>query len=123
MIKKLLIFILVGYSLGSSFFKYATTYTSFTIQTPNQIKGTFAELDDNYSLNFGIRKIARYDYQAKLDFYDGTEENITDNAFMGAVNGWEYLFNYSDVQVNGLGFTDTKFWIRNAKSDLVYKFK
>ena len=123
MIKKLLIFILVGYSLGSGFFKYATTYTSFNIQTPNQIKGTFAELDDNYSLNFGIRKIARYDYQAKLDFYDGTEENITDNAFMGAVNGWEYLFNYSDVQVNGLGYSDTKFWIRNAKSDLVYKFK
>ena len=120
--KKLLIFILVGYSIGSSFFRYATLYSSLTLQSPHQTD-TFTEHDDNYSLNFGLRKIARFGYQPKLDYYDGTEESITDNAFMGAVNGWEYLFNVSSSQVNGLEFTDTKLWIRNAKDDFVYKFK
>ena len=121
--KYLLSIIIISLTLGSDFFKYATMYTSYSLATPNQPKDTNAKQEDNYSLTFGIRKIGRYAYQAKQGYYDGTEENITDNAFMGSVNGWEYLINHSEVQLNELEFADTKFWIRNTKDHFVYKFK
>ena len=108
---------------GSDFFKYSTSYISYTLTTPQYNDLSFAELEDNYSLTLGIRKIARFDYQKKQKFYDGTEEELSDKAFIGSVAGWEYLLNMSDVRNNGLQFTDTRFWIRNTKENFVYKFK
>ena len=124
MIRLIIISLAVGSLMsGSNFFKYSTTYISYNLTTPQQTRHSIVELEDNYSLTIGVRKIARFDYQNKQKFYDGTEEELSDNAFMGAVNGWEYLLNVSDVQNNNIEFTDARFWIRNSKDNLVYKFK
>ena len=72
---------------GSDFFKYSTSYISYTLTTPQYNDLSFTELEDNYSLTLGIRKIARFDYQKKQKFYDGTEEELSDKAFIGSVAG------------------------------------
>ena len=108
---------------GGDFFKYSTSYISYKLTTPQHTNNTLTEFDDNYSLTLGLRKIARFDYQKKQKFYDGTEEELSDNAFIGSVPRWEYLLNVSDVRNNGLQYTDSRFWIRNSKDNFVYKFK
>ena len=121
-------YIIISLAVGSllsgvGFFEYSTAYVSYNLTTPHQSNNSLDELEDNYSLTIGLRKIARFDYQKKQKFYDGTEEALTDKAFIGSVPGWEYFLNVSDVQVNGLQYTDSKFWIRNSKNNFVYKFK
>ena len=108
---------------GGDFFKYSTPYISYNLTTPHQSLTNQLDMEDNYSLTLGIRKIARFDYQKKNKFYDGTEQELSDNAFIGSVPRWEYLFNVSDVRHNGIEYTDVKLWIRNAKEKFVYKFK
>jgi hypothetical protein len=121
--KKTIMILLVSGLLGGSFFKYSTLYCSYSLGSPHQTKDNFIELEDNYSLNLGLRKIARYQYQVKDDYYRGDEESITDNATMGSVDGWEYLFHLSGKQLNNLEFQDLKFWIRNSTDHFMYKFK
>ena len=121
--KKITMVLLVSGLLGGSFFKYSTLYCSYSLGSPHQTKDNFTELEDNYSLNLGLRKIARYQYQVKDDYYKGDEESITDNATMGSVDGWEYLFQLSSKKINNLEFSDLKFWIRNSKDHFMYKFK
>jgi hypothetical protein len=121
--KYLIISLAVGSLMsGGDFFKYSTAYLSYNLTTPHT-NNTMIEIEDNYSLTLGLRKIARFDYQKKQKFYDGTEEELSDNAFLGAVPKWEYLLNVSDVRVNGSEYTDSRFWIRNSKDNFVYKFK
>ncbi len=122
--KNLLISLAVGSLMSAGeFFKYSTTYISYNLSTPQQTLNTIVDIEDNYSLTIGVRKIARFDYQKKQKFYDGTEEALSDKAFIGSVPGWEYLINVSDVKINGLEYTDSKFWIRNTKEKSVFKFK
>ena len=122
--KKLLtITMLISGLLGGSFFKYSTIYCSYSLESPHQIKNSHHILDDNYALTLGIRKIGLYEYQVRQNYYKGDEEHITDNANMGSVDGWEYLVNLSSKKLNNLEFSDLKFWIRNSKEHLMYKFK
>ena len=109
--------------LGSSFFKYSTLYCSYSLESPHQIKNSQSLFEDNYSLTLGLRKIGLHEYQVKQNYYRGDEEHITDNATMGSVDGWEYIFNFSSKQLNDLEFADLKFWIRNSKDHLMYKIK
>ena len=47
----------------------------------------------DYSLTFGIRKIARFGYENRANvFYDGTEKSYSDAATIGKISGFEFLF-------------------------------
>ena len=47
----------------------------------------------DYSVALGIRKIARFDYENRANvFYNGTEESFSDNATIGKIKGFEFLF-------------------------------
>ena len=84
-----------------NFLKYATFYTSASLESPftpketfavNAEEGTFNEttekIEGSYNLSFGIRKLARFKYQAKgKKFYDGSEKELSDVATIGAVDG------------------------------------
>ncbi len=61
-----------------NFLKYSTFYTSVSVQSPfepkqkfdfNQELGTFVETNEkvegSYNVSFGVRKLARFKYQAK----------------------------------------------------------
>ena len=124
MIRFIIVSLAVGSLLsGGDFFKYSTAYISYNLTTSQQTQTEMMDIEDNYSLTLGLRKIARFDYQKKNKFYDGTEQELSDNAFIGSVPKWEYLINVSDVRNNGIEYTDVKFWIRNSKDKFVYKFK
>ena len=122
--------ILLG-SEGSNYFvdnflKYSTFYTSVSLASPFEPKqqfdfdqdlGTFVEtteeVEGSYNVSFGIRKLARFKYQAKgKNFYDGSEKNLSDVATIGNVSGWEYLVKYSAIRSFGEEFVDTESWVR-----------
>ena len=85
-----------------NFLKYSTFYTSVSVQSPFEPKqqfdfdqdlGTFVEtteeVEGSYNVSFGIRKLARFKYQAKgKKFYDGSEKELSDVATIGNVSGW-----------------------------------
>ena len=49
----------------------------------------------DYRYGFGIRKLARFDYERKpKNFYDGTEKQLAFSAPTSAFKGLEYQFHY-----------------------------
>ena len=104
-----------------NFLKYSTFYTSVSLNAPFEVKsqwevdvdnGTFVETTKEneleYNLSVGVRKLARFKYQAKgKKFYDGSEKELSDVATIGAVSGWEYLVKYSTIGSFGEEFVDT----------------
>ena len=105
-----------------NFLKYSTFYTSVSLNAPFEVQsqwevdvdnGTFVETTKEneleYNLSLGVRKLARFKYQAKgKKFYDGSEKELSDVATIGAVSGWEYLVKYSTIRSFGEEFVDTE---------------
>ena len=88
--------------------------------------GTFVETTKEneleYNLSFGVRKLARFKYQAKgKKFYDGSEKELSDVATIGNVSGWEYLVKYSIRSEFGEEFVDTESWVRYLGDNFVVK--
>ena len=118
-----------------NFLKYSTFYTSVSLESPfapkpkfvvNPEDGTFIEtteeIEGSYNVSFGIRKLARFKYQAKgKKFYDGSEKQLSDVATLGAVSGWEYLVKWSSIRSFGEEFVDTESWIRYIGDNYVIK--
>ena len=100
---------LINFEKVGKFFKYSTVYGVGQISQPitpanrnyyvtqeNELIDVSPELKPNYSYGFGIRKVARFDYERKPGiFYDGNEQKQGFNTTIGAVSGWEYKFEYT----------------------------
>ena len=118
-----------------NFLKYSTFYTSVSVNSPfvaqsqwdvDVENGTFIETTKEnelaYNLSIGVRKLARFKYQAKgKNFYDGSEKNLSDVATIGNVSGWEYLVKYSTIREFGEEFVDTESWVRYLGDKFVVK--
>ena len=118
-----------------NFLKYSTFYASVSLNAPFEVQskwevdvdnGTFVETTKEneleYNLSIGVRKLARFKYQAKgKKFYDGSEEELSDVATIGAVSGWEYLVKYSTLRSFGEEFVDTESWVRYLGDNYVVK--
>ena len=118
-----------------NFLKYSTFYGSAGLQSPFTPKQTFAvdaeqgtfnetteEIEGSYNLSLGIRKLARFKYQAKgKKFYDGSEKELSDIATIGTVSGWEYLIKFSSIRQFGEEFVDTESWVRYLGDNFVVK--
>ena len=124
-----ILYILMTISLASgglfdSFIKYSTFYGSAQMSSPlaaqQNLSFTGVDIQDetieipyDYNYSFGIRKMARFKYQIKKGhFYDGSENELTDDATLGAVTGWEYLIKYSNVRKAGNEFKEQEYWLR-----------
>ena len=124
-----ILYVLLTMSLASgglfdSFIKYSTFYGSAQMSSPlaaqQDLSFTGVEIEDetieipyDYNYSFGIRKMARFKYQVKKGhFYDGSENELTDNATLGAVTGWEYLIRYSNVRKASHEFLEQEYWLR-----------
>jgi len=69
----------------------------------------------DYRYGFGIRKLARFDYERKpKNFYDGTEEQLVFGAPTSAVKGLEYLFHFEKERWRGQDFTNYNFFIKHT---------
>jgi len=69
----------------------------------------------DYRYGFGIRKLARFDYERKpKNFYDGTEEQLVFGAPTSAVQGLEYQFHFEKERWNGRDFTNYNFFLKHT---------
>ena len=69
----------------------------------------------DYRYGFGIRKLARFDYERKpKNFYDGTEEQLVFSAPTSAVTGLEYQFHFEKERWRGRDFTNYNFFLKHT---------
>ena len=77
---------------------------------PNVIdETTYHPFDYRYGI--GIRKLARFGYESKPNFYNGTENNVGLSAPTAAVKGLEYLLHWEKERVNGDKFTNKRLFV------------
>ena len=101
--------------LYKDFLKYGTIYVAGDLENPKEnppdyfvrtnpdgnlytppvvVDGT-DYYDFDYRYGFGIRKLARFDYEIKSkSYYDGTENNVGLIASNSPIKGLEYVFHY-----------------------------
>ena len=92
-------------AFGQGLLKYSTVYTSVYGGTPMEAQTEYFVSQDgdvmdvtienpfDYRYTFGIRRVARYDYEKRQNpFYDGHNQSTTSLfATIGAEEGFDYL--------------------------------
>ena len=115
--------------------KFATFYTAVTgnnsladvsIYSINPSTGILEEevisTPFDYTLAFGVRKIARLDYENRKNvFYNGTETSVSDAATVGNVEGLEYLFEFDYKRQQGSKFVDQQHFLRYVHDHWILK--
>jgi hypothetical protein len=66
----------------------------------------------DYSVIFGVRKIARMGYEPKESFKNGLENSFSDASTIGKVKGFEYLFELSYVRQEGEQYNNQHHFLR-----------
>jgi hypothetical protein len=132
----LLIFFMIGLATCyGQFFKYATFYTSMSMNTSMVENQDYIAINKGYeettqinshdfNITFGIRRIARFDFEQKIkSWYYGDEQSYSDNTTIGNNTGWEYLLNYSFIRNRSEKFTNQDVWVRYLGSKCVTKLQ
>ena len=115
--------------------KFATFYTAVTgnnsladisLYSINPSTGILEEeiieTPFDYTLAFGVRKIARLDYENRKNvFYNGTETSVSDAATVGNVEGLEYLFEFDYKRQQGNKFVDQQHFLRYVHDHWIIK--
>ena len=139
--KILLIFLLVpclsfGQTLKETVkktFKFSTFYAAvnggnslsdvntFSVNTGQLVSGV-DETPFDYSINLGVRKIARFQYENRASvFYNGTENTYSDAANVGKIKGFEFLFEGDLRRVQGKNYVDQHHFLRYVADDWIAK--
>ena len=119
------------------FFKYSTIYgvvgesqpytnpnKTYFVTQENMVQDVTPEQLANYSYGFGIRKVARFDYENKpAQFYNGTEMQVGLNSNIGAVNGWEYKFQWEKARIFGVEFKREDMFLRYLGKNYIVKLE
>jgi len=134
--RKLLIgLLLMGSLYAQDFLKFSTIYGAYSLTSPLTKEQTFQvtggqlqtlqeELDDHSKLTFGIRKLARFEYENKQGkFYTGSEAPINESVMIGngMAKGWEYVLEYSDHSQFGESFTEQEYMLRYLAPNFIVK--
>ena len=100
---------------------YETQYPDYFIRTnPDDLYDIPDVVDEtiyhpfDYRVGIGVRKLARFDYEIKQNYIDGSENLIGLSAPTAAVRGLEYLFHYEKERERGEEFDNTRFFIRHT---------
>ena len=114
-------------------FKFSTFYAAvnggtslsdrntFTVNT-GQLVTDVVETPFDYSIVAGVRKIARFDYENRENvFYDGTEGHLGDNATVGKIKGFEFLFEGDYRRIQGINYFNQHHFLRYVANDWVAK--
>jgi hypothetical protein len=78
---------------------------------------------NDYRLGFGIRKLARFGYESKPNFYNGTENNVGLSAPTAAVKGLEYLLHWEKQRIDGNEFDNKRLFVRHTGKYHIGKFE
>jgi hypothetical protein len=87
----------------------------------NGLETSTIETPFDYSITFGIRKIARMGYEPKENFKNGLENSFSDAATMGKVKGFEYLFEFDYKRQEGENYTDQHHFLRYIDDNYILK--
>ena len=114
-------------------FKFSTFYVAANGGTSISDKDVFSvagglstttvETPFDYSFSAGVRKIARFGYESRNTFYDGTESTVSDASTLGKVNGFEFLFEGDYRRQLGVEYIDMHHFLRYAGDHYVVKGK
>jgi len=125
------------------FLKYGTVYgageirnsvvagspTYFVRTNPDGSLYSIPDVVDNtpsfpfdYRYGFGIRKLARFDYERKpKNYYDGTEQQLSFTAPSSAVTGFEYQFHLEKERWQGREFDNHRFFLKHTGKHHIIK--
>ena len=78
---------------------------------------------NNYRVGVGLRKLARFGYESKPNFYNGTENNVGLSAPTAAVKGLEYLLHWEKQRVDGNEFDNRRLFVRHTGKYHIGKFE
>ena len=141
----------------SNFFKYSTVYAGFNLASPMYqddryklvpvdeegnpswnsltaiVQKEERDLKPDYDIAFGIRKVARFPYEAKRgvknagvggDWYKGmADASPNEAATIGRVTGWEYLVKYMEHRRWNMKHSSQEFNIRYLGDWYIMKLK
>ena len=113
-------------------FKFATFYGAVNggnsisdvdvYSITNGLQTEVIETPFDYSITFGIRKIARLGYENREKvFYDGTENSYADAATIGKIKGFEFLFEGDYTRQQGTNFLNQHHFLRYVADDWIAK--
>ena len=116
-------------------FKYSTIYVAGDMQNPKEnvpdyfvrtnpdgglydipvvVDGTVYH-DFDYRYGFGIRKLARYDYEVKgKQYYDGTENNVGLSATNSPIKGLEYVFHWEKERERDELYDNHRYFLKHS---------
>ena len=113
--------------------KFATLYTAVTGNNSLADVNTYSLLPDgsleygsvstpfDYTLTFGVRKIARLGYENRKNvFYNGTETSVSDAATVGRIKGLEFLFELI-IKDNKVIILDQQHFLRYVHDHWILK--
>ncbi len=76
----------------------------------------------DYRIGFGIRKLARFNYERKpRNFYDGTEEQLAFSAPTSALAGLEYQLHWEKERWRGEDFSNHRVFIKHTGKHHIFK--
>ena len=76
----------------------------------------------DYSIAFGVRKIARLGYENRANtFYNGTENSFSDAATIGKIKGFEFLFEADFARQQGNEFLNQQHFLRYIADNWIAK--
>ena len=123
-------------SLYKDFLKYGTLYGAGEVRNsveapyPTYIVRTnengslydIPRVEDNtikypfdYRYGFGIKKLARFDYERKpKNYYDGTEDQLVFTAPSSAIQGLEYQFHKEWERWMGREFDNSRYFLKHT---------
>ena len=122
-------------SIYDELFKYSTVYVAGDVQNPKEepkdyfvrtnpsgniyeppvvVDGT-DYYDFDYRYGFGIRKIARFDYEIKgKQYYDGTESNVGLAASNSPIKGLEYVVHIEKERSRDEEFKNHRYFLKHS---------
>ena len=115
-------------------FKFATFYGAVNggnsvsdvdiYSITNGLQTQTIETPFDYSLTFGVRKIARLGYENRANtFYNGTEKSFSDNATIGKIKGFEFLFELDYTRQQGINFLNQQHFLRYVADKWITKIE
>jgi len=110
------------YVAGNASNSYETTRKDYFVRPPEdgnlysvpEVVDVTEYFPYDYRFGFGIRKLARFGYENKPNFYNGTENNVALAAPTAAIKGFEYLIHYEKERQRGDEFINSRYFIRHT---------
>jgi len=110
------------YVAGNASNSYETTRKDYFVRPPEdgnlyavpEVVDVTEYFPYDYRFGFGIRKLARFGYENKPNFYNGTENNVALAAPTAAIKGFEYLIHYEKERQRGEEFVNSRYFIRHT---------